>query len=70
LNFGNVTYTGLQPGFQFDLASDGTGIELQTLSDGTTPVPVPASVWMLGLGLTLLGGMAGRGSGRRQIAAA
>lgn len=70
LNFNNVTYTGLQPGFQFDLASDGTGIELQTLSDGTTPVPVPASVWMLGLGLTLLGGMAGRGSGRRQIAAA
>jgi hypothetical protein len=64
LNFSNVTYTGLPTGFQFDLASDGSGLDLETLNDGAAPVPVPASVWMLGLGLTLLGGMAARGRRR------
>ncbi|MGB5396271.1 MAG: VPLPA-CTERM sorting domain-containing protein [Gammaproteobacteria bacterium] len=51
----SLSYTGAPPGLDFELSSDGI-----LLAISTSPVPVPAAVWLFGSGLIGLIGVARR----------
>ena len=51
LNTARFGYTGLAPGFDFDITAEDGGLHFRALNDGTVPAPATLALSMLALAL-------------------